>query len=817
MMLSQSAQAQLRVSSPNDNKKESAAIPHIKKSAPNFEVRHLAPAKASSSQQSVLIDEDFSLVTNGSETAPDTTRYLASQYPQFGDGIYIDPTLTKDGTWGGDWVMAAGGMLYLRTYNPQLPATLFTPMGDYSGDITISFRVKSVPYYIPSGTDESGNQKWAYYWGSSINVFAFKGGYESTERPNTDMNTYGESYRFYPTEGWQEIEVTFRNFDADNSTYLAFTTNDAVLIDDIKVTANYDEFIAQPHVLGVTDYQKDQFTIAWEPVRHSYNYYIDLWQKTYTTDTEESFTEDFENYTGTPEGWASTTTAISDTEGQEGTKGLKMVNGDTLTLPKTQGTYKTAALYMNVVDPTVDMNDPWWQWYIKGSITVEALNENGEWITLGSMWASNAAGGGVMVLTDQQQSANKYYAYRISAADFSESEYLVVDNIDIVGNRAFIYERVMGPNSSNSGGNYTYYDYTKKLGQTTYTFTELNPETEYYYAVRSHHVSQFSESDLQHALGISAPVATLATDINDRGSFTANWEAAPKAMKYNVNLYGVKKVEADATDYTLLEEDFSAIDATVTEATDPMNPEILGNTSEAYSFDDYTVQPGWTGLGNTVAQGMLGCAQPYWYINYITSPVIDTSNGSSIYVTLKAYSYAGEQLTITIDGITYGIPFDENGVIDGTFEMPITKGTQQFRLVTYNYSPWMLDYMRVGQDVKAGSIVKTPLKTVETTELNYNFTNLSDYDYELFGYDVTASYEHEGKWATSVASDLILVDLEAGSSESGLHDVTGLTYPYNLGGKATFYGVDGRERATLERGLNIVRMADGTTRKIMVK
>ena len=186
-------------------------------------------------------------------------------------------------------------------------------------------------------------------------------------------------------------------------------------------------------------------------------------------------------------------------------------------------------------------------------------------------------------------------------------------------------------------------------------------------------------------------------------------------------------------------------------------------------------------------------------------------------MTLKAYSYAGEQLTITIDGITYGIPFDENGVIDGTFEMPITKGTQQFRVVTYNYSPWMLDYMRVGQDVKAGSIVKTPLKTVETTELNYNFTNLSDYDYELFGYDVTASYEHEGKWATSVASDLILVDLEAGSSESGLHDVTGLTYPYNLGGKATFYGVDGRERATLERGLNIVRMADGTTRKIMVK
>ena len=84
--------------------------------------------------------------------------------------------------------------------------------------------------------------------------------YTDTPMCNTeDMNTYGESYRFYPTEGWQEIEVTFRNFDADNSTYLAFTTNDAVLIDDIKVTANYSEFIAQPHVLGVTDYQKDQF------------------------------------------------------------------------------------------------------------------------------------------------------------------------------------------------------------------------------------------------------------------------------------------------------------------------------------------------------------------------------------------------------------------------------------------------------------------------------------------------------------------------------------------------------------------------------
>ena len=73
-----------------------------------------------------------------------------------------------------------------------------------------------------------------------------------------------------------------------------------------------------------------------------------------------------------------------------------------------------------------------------------------------------------------------------------EGEYILVDNIDIATNRPFRLERVFGENSSDWGddSNDTYYDYTDG---TSYTFTGLDPETEYYYSVRGHYVFTFSD------------------------------------------------------------------------------------------------------------------------------------------------------------------------------------------------------------------------------------------------------------------------------------------------------------------------------------
>ena len=57
------------------------------------------PGKSSTAQRDILVDEDFSGITWGSEEQPDTTSYLASSY--YEPGIYIDPSMTKDGTLAG--------------------------------------------------------------------------------------------------------------------------------------------------------------------------------------------------------------------------------------------------------------------------------------------------------------------------------------------------------------------------------------------------------------------------------------------------------------------------------------------------------------------------------------------------------------------------------------------------------------------------------------------------------------------------------------------------------------------------------------------
>lgn len=120
----------------------------------------IRPNNASAAQRDILIDEDFSKVTGGSMETPDTTKFLASSY--YEPGIFIDPSMTKDGTWAGESVYAAGGALYLKTYNPMIYAALMTPLGDYSGEITLTFKVKAMPCWIVYNEDpETGEEIWA--------------------------------------------------------------------------------------------------------------------------------------------------------------------------------------------------------------------------------------------------------------------------------------------------------------------------------------------------------------------------------------------------------------------------------------------------------------------------------------------------------------------------------------------------------------------------------------------------------------------------------------------------------------------------------
>jgi hypothetical protein len=148
----------------------------------------------------------------------------------------------------------------------------------------------------------------------------------------------------------------------------------------------------------------------------------------------------------------------------------------------------------------------------------------------------------------------------------------------------------------------------------------------------------YSDEVLQPAFGVSAPEVKPATDIDERGGYTANWEPSPKATRYTITNFGVRQAAADEEKHVVLDEDFSKINADVTSATDPYNPEAVGNTKPV-SLDDYTNIAGWTSNVTTLAQGMVGCGQSEDYLPYVKTPKLYLMNDSLYYLTIKAYGH----------------------------------------------------------------------------------------------------------------------------------------------------------------------------------
>lgn len=756
----------------------------------------------------VLVDEDFSGFTAGTMDKPDTLHYVASSY--YEPGIYIDPSMTKDGTWAGDFVFSAGGAAYLKSPNSRYMAGLMTPLGDYSGAITVTCRVKAMPNWTVKRQDPNTGE---YIYGlssggSSLYIMACKGGYLSNEMANDDLGYY--SCRLYQTGNWTEIKVTFNNYSADNDGYLLFYTTEAMLIDDIKIVTE-PTFIASPKVIGVTDFQANQITVGWEPVRKAYDYYVDLYKKVYTSETDGAFTADFED--GIPaEDWYITAKELSADGGANGSQGLIMHNGDTLVTPQNGATYKTLKFFVKDVVPNEGESTSLPQ------LNIDVLTSNNVWEHLGYIYLYGLTNGYVADMEYELGGfANNYKAIRLYPSKLDDGEYIVMDNFDITTNRPSKLERVDGENSADLGDPYTFYDIDDK---TTYTFTNLDPYTEYYYGIRSHYQYTFSGSPIYHALGVCSPEAKPATEIDSRGSFTANWDVVPKATSYDLHLEGVYEAGEDIEDYVLLEDNFDKIDASVTSATDPLVPDGLYNNKDI-SLDAYTKTPGWVGYGNTIVQGMLGCDYSYEAVCDITTPEMYVANDDEVRIRIKAFGSAGDQLMLSINGVDYSIPFesqpDGTGVINSTYSLPVSVETIQPRFYSASYLPFMIDEISFMQDLKKGDIVRTPLSTVTVGEKDktYVFDNLSDYDYTKFGYYLVSNFEIDGESTTSVPSDLVIVDMETGSSNvtNGIADAA-QTEDAKVVAR---YSLDGRLLAAPQKGVNILKMSDGTTRKVIVK
>ncbi len=732
----------------------------------------------------VLISEDFSKMTAGTIDEPDEQMIASFGDNEWGASEFIDAQYTHKAGWSGHNVYQAGGAVAVMNQGGASHATLNTPIGDYSGDLVVKFKVRDINPNGNSYVFVSVCTNGIYYPNAAqLSEEVPVGGYHITLKG----------------DDWTEGTLTVRNYSSNNDGFIQFDAYGQIELDDIEVTASVDDFIAQPIVLPETNFTVNSFTINWEPVRKALDYRVWLYREVQLTEGDVTYNYTFED--GMPQDCnISEGAQIAEGEGFEGSNGLKLYNGDYI-MTNDLGYLRNISLWMSAV---YGDNDP------EGGLVSVLFGSNGDWEELGQYDAEWFTEGGAPINLDEEfgyyglDIANKYKAFGLKVSDMPEGAYVVVDNIDFTSGPLTKLEFAGNKRYSDDKWNYT------MVQGLSHTFTDLDPEGEYFYKVAAHWGAQVSESPFYHALGLSTPVTLEATNIDPRGSYTANWEETPKAEYYTVNNYGVTVAQSNGS-VVLLDEDFSKITSDVTSSTDANNPQILDNYQTVISLDEYTLQPGWTGIGNTISENSFGFTESFYQQNYVCTPSIYALNDETVSLSVSASGSYGDYLVVQTPNSSYMLPFNSRGMLNAQFDIT-TPFFGPVKFLSYNGYAAMLYGVTVAQEVEAGEKVFTFLGSDETPELEYTFTGLGNYDYDNFAYGVVAHYIYSGgTQVDSAEGGLQLVNPDSAGVDSASLSEMGNSQRTVVG----IYSVDGRQVTGLQQGVNIVRYSDGTTVKIM--
>lgn len=183
---------------------------------------------------------------------------------------------------------------------------------------------------------------------------------------------------------------------------------------------------------------------------------------------------------------------------------------------------------------------------------------------------------------------------------------------------------------------------------------------------------------------------------------------------------------------------------------------------------DLTQQPGWMGLCNYKANGMLGGFGSFFGKGLLQTPTmkLDGNNGK-FKVEIIAYGVmgaAGDSLVVQAGANVFKrffIPEDEKPV-HITTEFDCGEADMALLLYTYRNTAYMIDYIKVSQELPAGTKVITEASNDMVWgngNTSYEFTNLTQEENETFGFRVFAHRWYRGQEIYSVSNEMPLVDL----------------------------------------------------------
>ena len=303
------------------------------------------------------------------------------------------------------------------------------------------------------------------------------------------------------------------------------------------------------------------------------------------------------------------------------------------------------------------------------------------------------------------------------------------------------------------------------------------------------------------------PVVSEATKVRDDG-FTARWDAVEGATGYRIQLTAtdLEEQQYNLDEVTLIKEDFSKFNNGKT--TD-------GSTDISANLDDYTATPHWVGekLYTTPQNEVkMGSARGEGYI--LTPWLTTESHVVTLLFTVRKYGSDNEPVSVL-----FGEDESENGeVIEEIalstdpvrYVIPVKTAGDKFwwgldcEKRCYISEMCAYDSELTEEQIAEGVIFrkKTNTNVVETDGTSYDFINLSNkrkYSYSVCAINGKAS----SKWSNAVEVNL-LTDEETALLNVNVND--------NVN---RYYSLDGRKIPALQRGVNIVRMPDGTVRKII--
>lgn len=728
----------------------------------------------------VVIDEDFSGFTDGTEDNPSTATIL-DDMDNFVNKSALKPysEALSYKEWGGHGLFSAGGCLAIAN-----GMFLNTPAGDMSGEVTLTFRARLSK---AGGSTTLNALKLMFISRSSLLDYEVK---------------------FYSlTDEWQTFTYTstLGDFEHSGFQFLSMYDSNIILVDDIRLEQTRTS-IPAPKVHEAENMTDTSFKAVWNKSIEADHYLLSVFTKNESNElmtVSEGFdnikADDKGNIDATspnyPEGWEfawkdddlSNHIAKGEGAGTGNKQAVRLIDtGDAITTPYCPEGIKSLKFWVKA-----EANDGQPKYssilftvnFGKGVYTVD------NYIDTPTMFAPAKRDGYYFDLTETLSAFDKIYSVKIEyIREEDDKTTILFDDFSYTTNKPTTYNYVLKDQKVEQQDN--------EDGTVGFEVNGLDPDTDYTYSVKSVN-SDFTSvaSDEQEVYAVSIPTALPATNIT-ANSYTANWTSHKKVDFYRVDQLQQTVIDKDTKDYVMLDEDFSKVTSSLTEADLLKGSYDEGERTSGYMpLDDITKIAGWKASSTVRVNGWLGGNEAKQgsgtIAGAIVTPTIDLShNEGACNISLRVWGSEGDWLIIqgSNPASLATIEFPKGGgIVEKTITMPLCTSKEQLTFYSNNYKVFLIDYIKITQDVKAGDKVTTITGSVLTEDADTKsmvMTNPGFSDGHDVLYRVTAmrydkdSQESHKYYSTSTPSDLMLVKNPnpsgIGSVEAAAENVAGV-------------------------------------------